>query len=405
MKDKKEIIGFIDSIKNKINENKYHLANDLKEDFFKVKEYIWKDINNVKECDLSNISYIHSYLVNEVCKIHTIEEDGNNKDILKCSLNIREINGKLIDGKRAFDIYTFTDNDYEYYFIGDLHSDTISLKRILEASEFFESIINNKKKRLVFLGDYVDRGSAQVEIIEFILLLKYIFPNNIFLLRGNHDGGSIEDNNVKLSVGRPKDDIDDDYFLLYVNNLSIHNNTFQSETVNKYVEFFKSLCNTAIFNFEKINLLAVHGGIPRPKTDLNRCYSYIKTISDITNENIIDDINRTIRHNMLWSDPCEKMEEVDLSRGRFKFHKEHFEEFKDILGIDLLIRGHEAEKEGLKEYFDSKLFTIFSSGIILNKKDENINYETAYKHVTPKILKLNIEKQLQIIDINKKQYR
>lgn len=405
MKDKNEIISFIDNIKNKINENKYHLASDLKEDFFKVKEYIWEDINNLKKCNLSNISFIHSYLVKEVCKIHTMEEDIYNKEILNLSLNIRDIKGQLNDGKRAFDIYTFTDNDYEYYFVGDLHSDTISLKRILKASDFFESIINNKKKRLVFLGDYVDRGSAQIEIMEFILLLKYIFPNNIFLLRGNHDGGSIEDNNIKLCVGREKNSLDDDYFLLYVNNLSIQNNTFKSETVNKYVEFFNSLCNTAIFKFEKINLLAVHGGIPRPKIDLSRCYSYIKTISDLTNENIIDDINRTIRHNMLWSDPREEIEEIDLTRGRFKFHKEHFEEFIDVLGIDLLIRGHEAEKEGLKEYFDSKLFTIFSSGIILNKKDENINVETAYKHVTPKILKLNIEKQLQIIDINNDCYR
>lgn len=401
MTDKGKIVGFIKTIANSVKQKKYNEFKDLEKDFYSISRLIWEDIDNVMESDLENLSYVHSFLIDEVCKIHLEEKNNQNEILFKKSLDINEIKVQLKDGKRACDIYAFRDEYYDYYFIGDLHSDCLSLKKILDTTVFFKSITNNEKKRLVFLGDYIDRGKSHLETIELILLLKYIFPNNIYLLRGNHDGGKLVDGKVKLCVGKNKGTIDSDYFPLYVYELSNSNKTFSKKIVKGYLEFFDSMCNIGILSLNNLNILIVHGGIPRPSIDSDIYYAYINTISDLTNLEILDHLDRTIIRNMLWSDPCEEVDKVDLNQKRFKFHKEHFLEFIDRLGLDLIIRGHEAEEEGFKAYFDNQLFTIFSNGRILDENNKDINYVTAYKHVNPKILKINKKQEKIIIDINK----
>ena len=43
----------------------------------------------------------------------------------------------------------------------------------------------------VFLGDYVDRGYNSVETFQMLLLLKIQFPEQIYLIRGNHESRQI----------------------------------------------------------------------------------------------------------------------------------------------------------------------------------------------------------------------
>lgn len=398
MLDYRNIIKNITTVKVNIEKAYYKHSEILKNDIQAVRAATWKGVTNIADDDLSNLIKIQEFLIDKVCKIHETENEKENVKIFNKNINIKSIKNKLIEGKSAAKIYFFNNSNYEYYFIGDLHSDDFILNKILACTNFFSRVCKGEKIRLIFLGDYVDRGKCHIKLLDHILLLKYIFPENIFLLRGNHDGGSLIEGKIKLWVRKPEAESDEDYFLLYMYNLSNKNNTMKLSIVDKYLEFFNSLCNIAFIFYKDISIMAVHGGIPRPRNEGKGSYEYIKSISDLTNEEIIDNINRTIVQNILWSDPYRGEGGLREDSGRFRFTLEHFEEFKEKVGFDILLRGHEAEEEGFKKYFNDRLVTIFSSGGVL-ENNTNINLDTAYEEVSPKMLRLNSKGKMKIIDI------
>lgn len=398
MRHSMNVINFINEIYYKIMSNQYCSGVDLKTDIYKIKDSIWREIYSIDKSDLNDLCKVHEYLIDEVCKIHEMEEDCYNHKLLRENLNIKDISNQIKDGKRASNIYCFNDYDYEYYFIGDLHSDDFGLKRILNQCNFFDNVIKENKFRLVFLGDYIDRGKEHLKLLENILILKYLFPKNVFLLRGNHDGGSIKDDEVKLCTRIGEDENENDYFLMYIYNLAKDNSTFSFKMIEKYLDFFNSLCNIAFISQKNISILGVHGGIPRAKNKDSDFYNYIRCIANLTNEDIVDIRNDSIMDNILWSDPYDNQGVFREDSKRFNFTYEHFEEFRNIIGFDILIRGHEAEIEGYKRFFDDKLITLFSSGMIL-KDNININDDTAYNDVTPKIIRLNKKSEIKIIAV------
>ena len=67
--------------------------------------------------------------------------------------------------------------------IGDVHGQFYDLYGILKKVHRPDQ----ENEKLLFLGDYVDRGAYGVEIVLLLLVLKLRYPDTIYLLRGNHE--------------------------------------------------------------------------------------------------------------------------------------------------------------------------------------------------------------------------
>ncbi len=77
-------------------------------------------------------------------------------------------------------------NSGKAIFVGDTHGDLEATRSILERYLFDD-------QKVVFLGDYVDRGEASRENIHYLLSMKLKFPRDVIMLMGNHEGYIIKE--------------------------------------------------------------------------------------------------------------------------------------------------------------------------------------------------------------------
>jgi len=226
-------------------------------------------------------------------------------------------------------------------------------------------------------------------------MLKYLFPEKVYLLMGNHDIGNIEKGQVTLYLKKAEEEMD--YLYYYLNSLHQERDDFSDRLLSLYLEFMNNLNVMAYPMTNKVNLMAVHGGLPRPSS--NDTFEYLHSHQQFT-DHTEDEMAFRVRDCLIWSDPSIQHNQPIIEKKRFKFYINHFQQFKEHMGIHGLIRGHQAMEDGFKEVFQG-VHTIFSSGAIL-ENGHNINCDTAYDFVTPKILRYNADKglPLEAIDLN-----
>ena len=71
----------------------------------------------------------------------------------------------------------------DIYVIGDIHGCLGHLERLLEGVR-----PDLTRDRLIFIGDYIDRGPDSKAVVDYILRLKELYPGDrIICLKGNHE--------------------------------------------------------------------------------------------------------------------------------------------------------------------------------------------------------------------------
>ncbi|KAA6383128.1 MAG: hypothetical protein EZS28_021347 [Streblomastix strix] len=75
--------------------------------------------------------------------------------------------------------------------VGDIHGNFNALLKVLDIVD--DVLLLNKQSRgkVVFLGDYIDRGKYSLECAILIIAYKFAFPDRVFLLKGNHESNNI----------------------------------------------------------------------------------------------------------------------------------------------------------------------------------------------------------------------
>ena len=67
------------------------------------------------------------------------------------------------------------------FVVGDIHGCFDKLRALMEKIP-----IDFKRNQLIFIGDYIDRGSRSLEVVDYLIELKKRLPGTIFL-KGNHE--------------------------------------------------------------------------------------------------------------------------------------------------------------------------------------------------------------------------
>jgi diadenosine tetraphosphatase ApaH/serine/threonine PP2A family protein phosphatase len=243
----------------------------------------------------------------------------------------------------------------EAIIVGDLHGDLESFKHILNDSGFLKKIRKGESVYLIFLGDYGDRGLFSLETFYGVLKLKASFPDNVILIKGNHEG--------------PEDLLPSPHDL----PAELGQKYGEEAGARIYAELrnlFNYLYNAALIDDWAV---LIHGGLPNEAVAArDLAYAHVNHPS---NSHLED---------MLWSDPQEELKGVKPSpRGAGKvFGADITRKLLKRLNVKLMIRGHEPCQEGFKINHNGMILTIFST-----KKPPYSNKYAAY-------LQLNLSRKI-----------
>lgn len=197
-------------------------------------------------------------------------------------------------------------------FVGDTHGD-------FEATETVFRQYFKPGFKLVFLGDYVDRGKDSMANIEFLLEKKSEAPDQVFLLAGNHEGFC----SVPFS---PAD---------FWENLSSDEYDYFAE-VSQFLSFAAVTGN---------GIIAVHGAPP-----------------DLNGPEEINTIKACSEHwfQLTWGDFKQETGEFLGDRGgRPIFGETYFRRTMKQHGANVLIRSHQPKIEPV--IYESRCLTLMTS--------------------------------------------
>ncbi|KAE9366865.1 serine/threonine-protein phosphatase-like protein PP-Z [Stipitochalara longipes BDJ] len=208
--------------------------------------------------------------------------------------------------------------------VGDIHGQYSDLIRMFEMCGFPPS------SNFLFLGDYVDRGKHSLETILLLMCYKIKYPENFFLLRGNHECA-----NVTRVYG-------------FYDECKRRCNVKVWKT---FVDTFNCLPIAAIVAGK---IFCVHGG-------LSPALSHMDDIRHIARPTDVPDFG--LLNDLLWADPADQEKDWESSeRGvSYSFGKKVITEFLARHDFDLVCRAHMVVEDGYEFFEDRILVTVFSA--------------------------------------------
>ena len=256
----------------------------------------------------------------------------------------------------------------ELVVLGDLHGCYGCLKAALLQSDFIRRVWLHQWDparypdiKLVMLGDYIDRGRFSFDgVLRAALQLFVAMPDNVVLLRGNHEYFVWLEQRMYSGV-HPAEALTS--ITPYV----------PPAMLEGYRVLFEQMPTSLVFD----RLLFVHGGIPRDDT-------FAAKWRDLSSLN-----DPEVRWQMLWSDPVVgEHVPVELQRKnpRFGFGRGQFRAFMERTGVDVMIRGHEQIDAGFDVIYDlgdRLLLSLFSAG---GHDNADLPEGAPYRRVTPMAL-------------------
>lgn len=193
---------------------------------------------------------------------------------------------------------------------GDIHGQFYDLLNIFELNGY-----PSEENPYLFNGDVVDRGSFSVECILLLFAYKLLYPNHMFIARGNH-----ESENMNQMFG------------------------FEGEVKHKYNrQLYEMFCR--VFEYLPLahclngKVLVMHGGL-FGRDDV--------TLADIRKvDRVRQPPDEGLMCDMLWSDPTPMKGRFPSKRGvGVQFGPDVTEKFCKLNNLKYIIRSHEVKEEG-----------------------------------------------------------
>ncbi|KAG5456755.1 MAG: Metallo-dependent phosphatase-like protein, partial [Olpidium bornovanus] len=187
--------------------------------------------------------------------------------------------------------------------VGDVHGQYTDLLRLFDMCGF------PPFSNFLFLGDYVDRGKQSLETILLLLSYKIKYPENFFLLRGNHECA-----NVTRVYG-------------------FYDECKRRTTIKMwkmFVDVFNTLPIAAVVAGK---IFCVHGGLSPSLNSMDDIRA-VERPTDVPDFGLLNDL--------LWSDPSETATDwEDNERGvSYCFGRTIIEDFLRRHDFDLVCRAH-----------------------------------------------------------------
>lgn len=221
---------------------------------------------------------------------------------------------------------------------GDLHGQFGDLMRLFDEYGFPSTAGDITYIDYLFLGDYVDRGQHSLETITLLLALKIEYPENVHLIRGNHEAADIN--------------------ALFGFRLECIERMGENDGIWAWTRFNQLFNYLPLAALVEKKIICMHGGIGRSIHSVEQIEKLERPITM--------DAGSIVLMDLLWSDPTEN-DSVEGLRpnargpGLVTFGPDRVTDFCKKNKLQLIIRAHECVMDGFERFAQGQLITLFSA--------------------------------------------